>query len=113
MKNLLLILGFPIWFPLFIAIAAILFSLYCVLLVLVVCLFAFFVSLIVCGIFLGFGRGIYFAIIGSPVTGLLLIGCGIMCLGLSIFFLFGSKGLLALAKNIAISVKNRLGRGKS
>ena len=113
MKNLLLILGFPIWFPLLIAVAAVLFSLYCVLLVLVICLFVVFVSLIACGIFAGLGTGIYFAIIGSPVTGIALIGCGIMCLGLSIFFLFGAKGLFALAKNIVIAVKNRLARGKA
>ena len=107
MKNVLLILGAPIWLPILIALAAVAFSIYAVLWAVIISLFAVFISLVACGFIAGIGGGIFFSLTGHGVTGLALIGCGIFCIGLSIFVFFATKGLVMFAKNIILSLKRR------
>ena len=110
MKNLLLILGFPLWLPLLIAAFAIAFSLYAVLWAVTISLFAVFASLVISGVFAGIGAGIFFAATGNDVTGIALIGCGIVAIGLSIFVFYCSKVLITFAKKITIGLKKQLRR---
>ena len=111
MKNLLIILGSPLWFPLLIAAAAIVFSLYVVLFAVVISIFAIFVSLLASGVCAGIIAGIYFAVTGFLTTGIALIGFGIACIGLSIFAFYASKKMIVIAKNSVSVLVNHLKRG--
>ena len=106
MKTLLIILGFPLWFPLLIAAFAVALFLYISLWVVIISVISAFVSLLACGVFAGLGVGIYFAVTGNIFTGLALVGCGLACIGLSIFTFFAAKGLIIFAKNVFISLKD-------
>ena len=107
MKNFLLILGAPVWLPILLALFAVAFSLYAVLWALIISLFALFISLVAGGFITGIGGGIFFSLTGNSVTGFALIGCGIACIGLSIFVFFAAKALVKFAKNIILSMKRR------
>lgn len=98
MKNLLLILGFPLWFPLLISFYAVMFSFYIVLWAVIISLIALFISLIISGIVIGVGEGIFLILSGNSITGLALIGAGIFAVGLSIFMFYCSKGLIIFSK---------------
>ena len=89
---LLIVLGFPVWFPLLISFITILFSLYVVGWAVIVSLWAVVVAL-----------GVSF--IGGTILGIIylfqganaiLLGLSIACGGLSIFFFFGVKELTKL-----------------
>ena len=108
MKKLLLILGFPLWFPLLAAAFAVVLSLYITLLVLIVSLFAVFISLLVCGLFAGVGIGLFFSFTGNELTGIALIGAGLFCIGLSIFAFYGFKELLKFSKHLIVKTKRRI-----
>ena len=98
MKNVLLVLGAPLWFPLLVALFAVMFSLVVAMYSVVISLLAAFVSLIACGLFAGIGSGIYFVFSGHFVTGLALFGCGLFALGLSILFYYASVGTIKGSK---------------
>ncbi len=109
-EIVLLILGAPIWLSLLIATLAVILSLYVSLWAVIISLWAVFGSVIGCtlgGIVVGIG----FACNGNTLTGVALIGAGIVCAGLSIFLFYGckaaTKGTLLLTKKIASVVKNR------
>ena len=108
-EMVLLVLGSPIWISLGIAAIAVFFSLYAVLWSLVVSLWAVFGSLVGCA-FGGIAAGIFFACGGNVLTGIAMIGSGIVCAGLSIFMFFGckaaTKGTLLLTKKMIIWIKN-------
>lgn len=108
-EVILIILGFPVWFPLLISFVVIIFSLYIVLWSLVICLWAIEISLWAIAIV-----GLVFTIInliqGSFTNSLLLFGISLVSSGLS-FFLFyaciaATKGTAKLAKKIVIGIKN-------
>lgn len=104
----LIILGFPLWFPLIIAVFAIILSLYAVLWSLIVSLWAVFASLV--GTALGtVVGGIVLIFLGDTLSGLLLIGTASLSAGLSIFLFFGcsaaTKGSAWLTKSIAPAIK--------
>ena len=109
-EIVLLALGSPIWLSLLIAALAVIFSLYAVLWSVIVVLWAAFASLLSCGL-AGIVAGIYFAAGGNGITGIAMIGAGIVCTGLSVFMFFGckaaTKGILKLTKKLAVRVKNR------
>jgi len=95
LKNgeiLLLALGFPVWLPLLISGAAVVFSLYASWWAVLISLWAGFASLAACG-FAGIIAGIGFIVGGFTPSGLFMIGAALVCGGLAIFWLFGCKYL--------------------
>ena len=108
-EILLLVLGFPLWFPLLIAAASVLFALYACLWSVILSVWAVFVSVAVCSFF-GILVGIGYLLFGKRLTGLALLGAGIFCMGLSIFLFLGCKAATAgtwlLAKKFFLVVKN-------
>ena len=109
-EIILLVLGFPLWFPLLLAAAAILLVLYMVLWVLLLSLWA------VAASFLGTAIGcaaaaVLFAIRGQPLPAIAMLGAALFVSGLTIFLVFGcvaaSKGLLRLSKCTALAIKKR------
>ena len=106
----LLALGSPLWLSLFIAAFAIIISLYVSLWSVIISLWAVFGSLIGCTLG-GIAAGIIFACIGNVLTGIAMIGAGIVCAGLSIFMFYGckaaTKGIVILTKKLAAWIKSR------
>lgn len=108
-EIVLLILGAPIWFSLLIAAFAVALSLYVSLWAVIVVLWgAGFGTLVGCA----FGitaAGIIFLCIGREIAGMVLIGAGLVCAGLSIFFFIGckaaTKGVVWLTGKMALAIK--------
>lgn len=109
----LIIIGFPLWFPLLIAAGAVVFSLYVVVWSLIISLWAVELGAAVSALG-AVAAGAVHLFLGNTLPGLAMIGAGIFGAGLSVFLFFGclaaSKGILRLTKNAAVSVKNRLFR---
>ena len=105
----LLILGSPIWLSLLIAAFAVIISFYVVIWSVIVSLWAVFSSLIGCA-FSGIVAGIGFTCRGHVLSGIAMVGAGIICAGISIFMFYGckavTKGILILTKKIAVWIKN-------
>ena len=108
-EIVLIILGSPIWLSLLIAVFAVIFSLYVVLWSVIIALWAAFASFVACGL-AGIAAGVYFAAGGNGLTGIVMIGAGIVCAGLSVFMFFvckaATKGISNLTKKLAIWIKN-------
>ena len=108
-EIVLLALGSPIWLSLMIAAFAVVISLYAVMWSVMIALWAVFASFAAGGL-AGIAAGVYFAAGGKGLTGIAVIGGGIVCAGLSIFLFFGckaaTKGILSLTKKLAIGIKN-------
>ena len=108
-EIVLLALGFPMWLSLGIAGVAAILSLYVSLWSVIISLWAVFGSLIGCT-FGGMVAGVVFACNGNELTGVAMLGAGIVCVGLSIFMFYGckaaTKGILMLTKKIAVWIKN-------
>lgn len=108
-EIVLLVLGSPIWLSLGIALFAVIFSLYISLWAVIISLWAVFVSFAAC--FIG---GIFACVVfiagGNAVSGIAMLGAGLVCAGLSVFMFYGCKavtmGALLLTKKIAIFIKN-------
>ncbi len=88
----LLILGFPLWFPLLVAAFAVAVSLYVSLWAVIISLWAVFATLAVCALALLIG-GIVSAFGAMISLGIALVGGSLVCAGLSIFLFFGCKAL--------------------
>ncbi|MBQ9414135.1 MAG: DUF1700 domain-containing protein [Clostridia bacterium] len=110
-EILLIVLGFPVWFPLLVAACAILLSLYIVVWVLLIALWAIEISLWVCTLG-GIAAAIVYFIQGSIPPALMMLGTAFVIAGLSIFLFFGcveaSKGILKLTKKAGVGVKSVL-----
>ena len=108
-ELILLVLGSPIWLSLLIAAFAVILSVYVVIWSVIISLWAVEVSFIVCA-FAAVIAGIFFAFRGQGMFGVVLISCGIVLAGLSIFLFFGcrevSRGILVLTKKIALGCKS-------
>lgn len=108
-EIVLLICGFPLWFPLLIATFAVILAVYVSVCSVIISLWAAFASVAACG-FSGIVAGIAFILTGSASSGIALIGAGITLSGLSIFLFFGCRvvtdGTIWLTKKIVLSVKN-------
>lgn len=107
-EILLLILGFPLWFPLLIAAFAVLLSLYVCVWAVVLSLWAADLSLAL-GAVAGLAAGVPFFFAAGAAPGLTLIGGALLLAGLSIFLFFGckalGKGALLLAKKFGLGLK--------
>ena len=114
---LLLVLGFPVWFPLCVAAISVVFSLCVAFWSVLIALWAVVFSVAVCAIaFLA--MGIYSCCVGNIGGGIAMIGGGILSLGLFIFLLYGckavTKGLTLLTKMPILWIKNRIfGKGEA
>ncbi len=108
-EIVLLALGSPIWISLLIAVFAVILSLYVSLWAVVISLWAAFGSVIACA-FYGIASGVGLALSGNSLTGIAIVGAGLVCAGLSVFLLFGCKavtrGALVLAKKMVLWVKS-------
>ena len=108
-EIVLLALGSPIWLALGIAAVAVIFALYVALCAVIVSLWAVFGAFAVCAVGSIFAC-VVFAVIGNVASGLAVLSAGIVCAGLSIFVFYGckeaTKGILILTKKITTSIKN-------
>ena len=108
-EMVLLVLGFPLWFPLLLAAFAVLLSVYIVLWSLILCLWAAELALAVSALG-ALAAGILSLFRGDSSNGLLAIGAGLALAGLSVFLFFGSKaasrGAVVLTGKIALWVKS-------
>ncbi len=108
LNIVLLILGFPLWFPLLMAFFAVLLSVYLVIWSLIFVVFSIVLALAVSALALIFGSIVGF--FSHPVVGILMIGGGLACAGLSIFSfypaLLASKGLIRLTAYIARKIRS-------
>lgn len=113
-EIVLLILGFPLWFPLSIVAFVLIFVFYIVLWVLVLCLWVIELAFWACAL-AGSVLGVVYLAQGNAGFGILLIGAALLLAGLSIFLFFGCKaatvGTARLAKHIVHGIK-RLFVGK-
>ncbi len=107
-EILLIILGFPLWFPLLLSVGAVLLSLYIVIWSLIISLWAVEVSLWVCAIS-GVITSILYMVKGYVLLGIAMLGIGLFCTGLSILLFFGciyvSKTTIDLTKKGILNTK--------
>ena len=82
-----IIIGFPLWFPLLIAAAAVIFSVYVTLWSVIVALFAADVAFFAAAV-AGLLGSLPIFILGNAAAGMLLIGAGLLCAGLGILWFF-------------------------
>ena len=109
-EIVLLVIGFPLWFPLLIVVPfSVIFSLYATLWSVIVSLWAVFGSLIgsAAGVLIG---GVCFIAVGYMPSGIFLIGASLFCAGLSVFLFYGckaaTKGTVWLTKKSVLWTKN-------
>ena len=110
-EIVLIVLGFPLWFPLLVAAAAVVFSLYIVLWSLVVSLWAVEFSLWISAV--GALAGAVVRLVrGDTASGILTLGAALLAAGLSVFLFFGcaaaTKGLVRLTARAARGLKQRI-----
>jgi len=107
-EIVLLVLGSPIWFSLAVAVASVVFSLYVSLWAVIISLWAASASLAACGIGC-IAAGVGYAANGYGSSGIAMIGCGLICAGLSIIMFYGchwaSKGFIMLTNKFAVWIK--------
>ena len=107
-KIVLLICLFPIWFPLFITFAAVIFSLLVSIWAIIISFYIVAGSLVIGSVGCILGSAMYFAL-GMPVSGVFGFGAVFVCIGLSIlFFLLSiamSKGTVFLTRKLFIGLK--------
>lgn len=107
-EVLLLILGSPIWVSLLIALVAVVFSVYVALWSVIISLWAVFGSVAACSLG-GVFAGLVITLGGNHSAGMVLIGVGIVCAGLSVFLFYGcreaTKGVGLLSKKIVLGIK--------
>ena len=108
-EIVLLILGSPIWGSLLISTVAVILSLYISLWSVIVTLWSVFGAL-VASAFAGIWGGIVLMCTGYALSGIVLIGLGLVCVGISIFAFFGckaaTKGTAWLTKKVVLFIKN-------
>lgn len=116
-EILLLVLGFPLWFPLLIAAVSLLFAFYVVIWSLIVALFATVFGVAIGGI-AGLIASVVAMVSGGRVQSLFLLGGGLCCIGMTILLFFVSllaaRGVCALGKTVILGIKRLVvGKGNS
>jgi len=108
-EIVLLSVGSPLWIALLIAAFAVVLSLYVAIWSVIISLWAVFASAIGCALG-GIIGGAFFIGCRNVVTGIAIIGAGIVFAGLSVLFFFGckaaTKGILLLTRKVLFSIKN-------
>ena len=114
-EIVLIVLGFPVWFPLLVAGAAVALALYIVLWALVVCLWAVLLAFAVCFAG-GIALAVVYAVRGFGMPAVAMAGAALFAAGVSIFVFHGcvaaSKGAAKLAKKTVLGLKARCARKK-
>ena len=87
----LLILGFPIWFPLIVALFVVFIAVYIVIWSVIITLYVADLSFVVCGIAGSISSIVIFA--GNTASALLILGCSLFAMGLGIFAYFAVSEL--------------------
>lgn len=109
-EIVLIVLGFPLWFPLLIAALAVVLSLYLVVWSLIITLWSVWAS-VVASVASGFIVGTVCFAQGKMAFGLLALGVSSFLAGVSILGFFGctaaSRGVIRLTKNAAVWMKKR------
>ena len=107
-EILLLVLGFPLWFPLLIACASIVFSIYIVIWSVVISLYAVNFTVLISGLAC-IAAGVLFFVTAKPVSAIYIMGIGFLCLGFGILLLFLftliAVGFVKLSKLIILGIK--------
>lgn len=110
-EIVLLILGFPLWFPLLVSAFAVALSLYVVVFSLVIVFWAVFVCFVAVA-FAGLLSGLVFICTSYVSSGVFVIAGTLVCAGLGIFSFYGCKyatqGVVMLTKTMVIGLKKRL-----
>ena len=114
-ETVLIAVGSPIWISLGAAAFAVILSLYATLWSLVVSIWAVFASFVACAPAAAVA-GIVFVINGNTLSGIAVIGAGLILAGLAIFSFFGCRaatvGCARLTKNIILGIKKLfMGKG--
>lgn len=108
-EILLLVLGSPLWLTLLIAAFVVLLSVFVVLTTVVVTLYAIDLAIATSGVALLASSLISFVRVDG-ITGLFLLGTGLICAGLSILFFFGAnlatRGVVALSRLLVRFVRS-------
>lgn len=106
---ILIILGSPIWLPLFITILVIVLSVYIVLWSVILVLYAVDLSFAAAGVS-GLITSIAFILKINFVAGVFLFGFSLICLGISVLAFFGfnqiTRGMIFISKKIALCIKS-------
>lgn len=107
----LLLLGFPLWFPLLISAFAVMVSLYVVVWSLIIAFWSVVVSFIATAVG-GLFAGIVFCCVGQATSGTFMFTATLVCAGLGIFAWIGckyaTKGVCIATKNMAVGLKNKM-----
>ncbi len=110
-EIILLVLGFPVWFPLLIAAFAVGLSLYVTLWAVLISVWAVDLSLAVCAVG-GLAIAVFYLLKGNLAAAGFLLGAAIICAGLAILLFIGckalTKGLLWLTKKMLLGMKTML-----
>ena len=105
----LLVLGFPVWFPILISLVSVIFSVYLTLWIIVITLYAVDLSLAVASIASIASAFIAF-IGGEPLVGLASIGSFMVCGALSVLMFFGCgyvvKGVVFVTRKMLLGIKS-------
>lgn len=108
-EIILLVLGSPVWVPLFIAALSIALAVYIVLWSLILVLYSVDISFAagaIAGVFGAFG----YIFAGSLAQGVLFFGTGLVCAGITILLFFGfnriTKGVLILSKKVLSGIRS-------
>lgn len=108
-EIVLIILGFPVWFPLLAAIFSVVLAAFVTVWAAVISLWSVFVAFVGCFIGCLVG-GIILIAVGNAVSGMLLIGSALIFAGMSVFAFFGckalTKGIAWLTKKIFVGNKS-------
>lgn len=107
----LMILGFPLWFPILAAVAVIILSAYIVVWSVIISLWAVFASVIAIALG-GVFSAAYFALSGKVISSLAVLAASLICAGLAILAFFicfaVTKGVIWLTKKAAIGIKHMI-----
>ncbi len=107
----LLILGFPLWLPILIAVIAIVLSVYIVVWSVIISLWTAFVSLFA-GALAGVASAVYYAICGMGLAAMSTLAIGLLSAGLAIFMFFvclaATRGVIWITKKFVLGIKHML-----
>ncbi len=105
----IVILTFPIWFPIAISLIVAALSVYIAIWCVIISLFVAEFSFVASGLG-GIGIGISFLVSGNGASGLLAIGAGILLVGIALFLIYPiwmmSKGLVKLTGKFVVWLKS-------
>ena len=110
LEIVLLVLGFPLWFPLLLTALVLELSLYIVVWALLISLWAVELSVAV-SVLGALGMAVAYFLRGRVLAGIAMLGAGLVCAGIAVFLFYGcvaaSKGLLSLTKKAALAIKTK------